>query len=312
MKPPVMLFACFHVDQAAWLAALTAADPAMEVRVWPDIGDAAEIDYAFVWKQPKGVLGGLANLKAVFSLGAGVEHVLLDDSLPAHLPLVRMVDPTLVSGMVEFVVMRTLHYHRHMPTYEQQQRQCRWQPLGQTLAADRRVGILGLGELGAASAKALTGFGFDVLGWSRTAKSIDTVCGFHGDDGLDALLSQTDILICLLPLTDSTRGILNARTLSRLPRGSFLINAARGGHLVEADLIPLLDSGHLAGATLDVFAVEPLPGDHPFWSHPAITILPHAAALTHPKTASRIISANIARHRAGHALMNVVDRGRGY
>ncbi|MFV3126269.1 2-hydroxyacid dehydrogenase [Niveispirillum sp. KHB5.9] len=309
---PVMLFACFHVDTQAWKAALAAADPGLEIRVWPDIGDPAEIDYAFVWKQPKGVLDGLPNLKAVFSLGAGVEHVLLDDSLPAHLPLVRMVDPTLVSSMVEFVVMRVLHYHRHMPTYEQQQREGLWKPLSQTLASDRRVAILGLGELGAASARALTGFGFDVLGWSRTAKDIAGIRCFHGPDGLEAMLAQADILVCLLPLTDQTRGILNRRTLSLLPAGAFLINAARGGHLVEDDLIPLLDGGRLAGATLDVFATEPLPTDHPFWTHSAITILPHTAALTHPGTASRIITANIARHRTGKGLVNVVDRAKGY
>lgn len=312
MKPPVLLFACAHVDQDAWLAAFAAADPGLTVRVWPDIGDAADIDYALVWKQPKGILSGLPNLKAIFSLGAGVEHVLLDDSLPAHLPLVRMVDPTLVTGMVEFVVMRVLHYHRHMPDYERFQRDRRWQPLGQTIASDRRVGILGLGELGAASARALAGFGFDVRGWSRTEKPLAGVRCFHGADGLEAMLAETEILVCLLPLTEETRGILNARTLSRLPRGAYLINAARGGHLVEDDLIPLLDSGQLAGATLDVFAVEPLPADHAFWAHPAITILPHAAALTHPKTASHIIAANIARHRAGGGLQNVVDRGRGY
>lgn len=312
MTPPVMLFACFHVDQAAWLAALAAADPALQIRVWPEIGDPAEIDYAFVWKQPKGVLDGLPNLKAVFSLGAGVEHVLLDDSLPAHIPLVRMVDPTLVSGMVEFVVMRVLHYHRHMPAYEHQQRARLWRPLGQTQAGDRRVGILGLGELGAASARALAGFGFDVLGWSRTHKDIAGVTGYSGAEGLTAMLALTDILVCLLPLTAQTRGILNHATLSLLPQGAYLINAARGGHLVEEDLIPLLDAGHLAGATLDVFATEPLPPDHPFWTHPAITILPHAAALTHPRTASQIIAANIARHRAGQGLVNLVERARGY
>ncbi len=312
MKPPVLLFACAHVDCDAWRAAFAAADPGLELRVWPDIGDPATIDYAMVWKQPKGILAGLPNLKAIFSLGAGVEHVLLDDSLPSHLPLVRMVDPTLVTGMVEFVVMRVLHYHRHMPDYERFQRERLWHPLGQTIASDRRVGILGLGELGAASARALAGLGFDVLGWSRTEKQLPGVRAFHGADGLDAMLAQTEILVCLLPLTDDTRGILNRHTLSRLPRGAYLINAARGGHLVEDDLTPLLDSGQLAGATLDVFRVEPLPAEHPFWTHPAITILPHAAALTHPKTASRIIAANIARHRAGNGLQNVVDRGRGY
>lgn len=312
MKPPVMLYACHQVDREAWLSALAAADPGLEVRVWPDIGDPAEIDYAFLWKQPRGILDGLENLKAIFSLGAGVDHVLRDDSLPVHVPLVRMVDPTLVSGMVEFVVMRVLHYHRHMPAYESQQREGLWRPLPQVPAPQRRVGILGMGELGSAAGRALAAFGFDVTGWSRTAKDLPGLRCRAGADGLDAMLAQTEILVCLLPLTGDTRGILNRDTLSRLPRGAFLINAARGGHLVEDDLIPLLDAGHLAGATLDVFAVEPLPAGHPFWTHPAITVLPHAAAVTHPVTAARIIAGNIARHRAGQGLLNVVDRGRGY
>lgn len=312
MTSPVLLFSCPGVDQAAWLSALAKAYPALTVRVWPDIGNADEIDYALVWKQPKGILNGLPNLTVIFSLGAGVEHVLLDETLPAHIPLVRMVDPTLVTGMVEFVVMQVLHYHRHMPTYAAQQRAGIWRQLPQSLPSERRIGLLGLGELGSASARALTGFGFDVLGWSRLEKHLPGVRGFSGANGLDIFLAQTDILVCLLPLTDETRGILNQDTLSRLPRGSHLINAARGGHLVEDDLIPLLDSGHLAGATLDVFAVEPLPGDHPFWTHPSITLVPHAAALTHPVTASRIIAANMNRFQAGEALHNVVDRGRGY
>jgi glyoxylate/hydroxypyruvate reductase A len=158
----------------------------------------------------------------------------------------------------------------------------------------------------------LSGFGFDVGGWSRTAKDLAGVQGFTGPEQLDAFLTRTDILVCLLPLTDQTRGILNRRSLSALPKGAYLINAARGGHLVEDDLVPLLDSGHLAGATLDVFAVEPLPAAHPFWTHPKITIVPHAAALTHPGTASCIVAANIDRHRRGEPLHNVVDRARGY
>ncbi|AUN33401.1 2-hydroxyacid dehydrogenase [Niveispirillum cyanobacteriorum] len=312
MKPPVLLYACPTVDQKAWVEALNAAWPGIDIRLWPDTGDKAEIDYALVWKQPAGILSDLPNLKVIFSLGAGVEHVLTDTTLPADIPLVRMVDPTLVTGMVEFVVMQVLHYHRSMPDYAAQQRAGIWKQLPQLLPSERRIGILGMGELGAACAKALTGFGFDVAGWSRTAKDVPGVRGFAGREQLDAFLAQTDILVCLLPLTDQTRGILNRRTLSALPRGSYLINAARGGHLVEDDLIPLLDAGHLSAATLDVFAVEPLPVSHPFWTHPKITLVPHAAALTHPGTASRIVAANIDRHRRGEPLHNVVDRTRGY
>ncbi|WP_051329992.1 2-hydroxyacid dehydrogenase [Niveispirillum irakense] len=311
-RAPVLLFACQGVDQAAWLAALHRADPGLDIRVWPSVGDPAEIDYALLWKQPPGLLDGMVGLKAIFSMGAGVDNVLLDASLPAHIPLVRMVDPSLVAGMVEFVVMQVLHYHRSMPAYRAQQEVLHWQMLPQSLASERRVGLLGLGELGAASARALSGFGFDVLGWSRGPKTLPGVRCFQGADGLRDMLAQTDILVCLLPLTPDTRGILNRETLSHLPHGAYLINAARGAHLVEADLLPLLEEGRLAAATLDVFAVEPLPADHPFWTHPFITILPHAAAQTLPQTAAPIITANIARHRAGQGLAHVVDRGRGY
>lgn len=311
-RAPVLLFACQGVDQAAWLAALHRADPGLDIRVWPSVGDPAEIDYALLWKQPPGLLDGMVGLKAIFSMGAGVDNVLLDASLPAHIPLVRMVDPSLVAGMVEFVVMQVLHYHRSMPAYRAQQEARHWQPLPQRLASERRVGLLGLGELGAASARALTGFGFDVLGWSRGPKALPGVRCFQGADGLRDMLAQTDILVCLLPLTPETRGILNRETLSHLPHGAYLINAARGAHLVEADLLPLLEEGRLAAATLDVFTLEPLPADHPFWTHPSITILPHAAAQTLPQTAAPIITANIARHRQGRGLAHVVDRGRGY
>jgi glyoxylate/hydroxypyruvate reductase A len=312
MKPPVLLLALFQVETDPWVAALRAAEPALEIRVWPVVGAVAEIDYALVWKQPPGILADLPNLKAIFSMGAGVENLLLDNSLPDHLPLVRMVDPTLVSGMVEFVVLGVLAWHRSLFAYREQQTRHLWQPLPQLPTGHRRVGLLGLGELGAASAHALVTLGFDVAGWSRTAKTLPGMHCFHGADGLDAMLARSDILVCLLPLTPDTRGILNRHTLGRLPRGACLINAARGGHLVEDDLIPLLDSGQLSAAMLDVFAVEPLPVDHPFWDHPAITLLPHAAAATHPATAAQIIAANIKRDRSGLKMENLVDRSRGY
>lgn len=312
MSKPVMLFACTGVDEAAWMAALGRHASDLDIRCWPDRGNPADIDYALVWKQPAASLDGLTGLQAIFSLGAGVDGVLRDASLPPSVPLVRMVDPSLVAGMVEFVLMQVLHYHRAMPTYAAQQRRHLWQPLPQLMARDRRVGVLGLGELGAACAKALAGLGFDMRGWSRSPKQVDAVRCFHGPDGLEAMLAETEILVCLLPLTRETEGILNRRSLSLLPRGAFLINVARGGHLVEEDLIPLLDSGQLAGATLDVFRTEPLPATHPFWDHPAITLLPHAAALTQPETAAAIIADNIRRHRAGQGLLHLVERDRGY
>ncbi|PZR31787.1 glyoxylate/hydroxypyruvate reductase A, partial [Caulobacter segnis] len=243
-----------------------------------------------------------------FGFGAGVDRILQDPDLP-DVPIARMRDEGLTQGMVEFVLARTLHYHRLMPAYEEQQRQRVWRPLIAPLARDRTVGVLGLGQLGAACATNLAANGFKVRGWSRTPKDLPGVEAFDGP--LETFLAPCEVVVCLLPLTPATRGILNAGTLSHLS-GASLISVGRGAHLVEADLIPALDAGHLAHATLDVFAIEPLPAAHPFWSDPRITVTPHASALTPPQTAGPTIVANIRRHLAGQDLQDLVDRAAGY
>ena len=307
-----LLFVSAVDDPAPWIEAFAALMPDLEVRVWPDYGDAADIAYALVWQQEHGSLRRFANLEAIFSLGAGVEHVLADPGLPDGVPIVRMVDPGLRVGMTEFVVMRVLHYHRRMPEYEAQQRDKVWRLLPQTLPGDRRVGILGLGALGGAAARALAGLGFDVAGWSRTPRTIDGVTCFDGEDGLFACLERSEIVVCLVPLTAETEGILDATTLGALPEGAFLINVARGAHVVDEDLLAALESGQIAGATLDVFRSEPLPADHPYWTHPRVMVMPHASAWTLPQTAARTVTDNIARHRKGEPMLNVVDVKRGY
>jgi glyoxylate/hydroxypyruvate reductase A len=247
----------------------------------------------------------------MLSLGAGVDGVLNDPELP-DLPLVRMVEPGLTEGMTEFVVLQVLHWHRQMEAYRAQQRDGVWRQLPQKLARERRVGILGLGVLGADAARVLTELRFDVAGWSRSARELPGITCFHGAAGLTAFLTQTEILVCLLPLTEETAGILNWETLAALPKGACVVNVARGGHVNEADMLAALDSGHITGASLDVFGQEPLPPDHPFWSHERVIVTPHVAAVTHARTSVTHLAEQIRRFEAGEPLENLVDRKRGY
>jgi len=295
-----------------WRQALRRQIPDIEVRAWPDVGDPTEIDYALVWRPPPGFLGDLPRLKAVFSLGAGVDHLAGEGVVPPGLPVVRMVDDGLTRGMTEYVVMQVLSHHRRMIDYRIQQARREWKELPPRSAASRVVGILGLGVLGGEAARALVSLGFDVRGWSRSPKAVAGVRSFAGAEALDAFLAETEILVCLLPLTDETRGILNAALFAKLPKGASLINVGRGGHLMEDDLIPALDAGQLDSATLDVFTEEPLAQDHPFWGHPRIVMTPHVASITDPETGSIALAENLRRMESGLPPLNVVDPGRGY
>lgn len=309
---PTLLFKSDAQTAGAWQAAFRELMPGLELRVWPDIGRADEIQYALVWRPPGELFARLPNLKVIFSLGAGVDHLLEGSGLPAHVPIIRLLDAALTEGMSEYVLLHVLRYHRRAPEYEAQQRARAWRELPQTRPRQRRIGFLGLGVLGTDVARKLVALDFDVAGWSRTPRSIAGVRSFHGAEQLGPFLARTEILVCLLPLTRNTRGILNRDTLALLPRGAYLINAARGGHVAESDLLAALDRGHIAGATLDVFEVEPLPADHPFWSHPKVTVTPHIASITNPYTAARHIVDNIRRAERGEALIGVVDLERGY
>jgi glyoxylate/hydroxypyruvate reductase len=301
------------VDSAArWRAQLTRLMQELEVRVWPEIGDPTEIDYALVWRPEPGFLKSLPNLKLILSLGAGVDHLLGDPRLPRHLPIVRLVDPHMTAAMSEYVVLQVLRLHRRDLDYRAQQEAGLWHEFDQKNAVERRVGILGLGELGQDAAKKLTALGFDVAGWSRSERTIAGVGCHAGAAGLPLLLGISEILVCLLPLTAETEGILNARNLALLPKGAALVNAARGAHLVEEDLLVALASGQISAAVLDVFREEPLPADHPFWRHPHIVVTPHVAAFTNPATAAPIILDNIRRFEEGRPLVNRIDPARGY
>jgi len=301
------------VDSAArWRAQLTRLTQELEVRVWPEIGDPAAIDYALVWRPEPGFLASLPNLKLILSLGAGVDHLLGDPRLPLHLPILRLVDPHMTDAMSEYVVLQVLRLHRRDLDYRNQQGAGVWRELDQQNAGQRRVGILGLGELGQDAAKKLKALGFDVAGWSRSEKAVEGVRSYAGAAGLAPLLGRSEIIVCLLPLTAETEGILNKRTLALLPKGAALVNAARGAHLVEEDLLAALASGQISAAVLDVFREEPLPVDHPFWHHPRVVVTPHIAAFTNPATASPIILDNIRRFEEGRPLLNRVDPARGY
>ncbi len=301
------------VDSAArWSGQLGRLMPGLEIRIWPDIGDPAEIDYALVWRPEPGLLAALPNLKLILSLGAGIDHILCDPDLPAGVPITRLVDPYLTDAMSEYVVLQVLRLHRHDLDYRAQQHAGIWRELAQKNAGERPAGILGFGEIGQDAGRKLLALGFPVSGWSRREKAVAGFATFAGPAGLPQLLAQTEILVCLLPLTEETQGILNARTFAALPRGAGLVNAGRGAHLVEEDLIPALNSGQLSAAALDVFREEPLPPGHPFWQHPRILVTPHIAGITNPQTAAPIILDNIRRFEQGRPLLNQVDPTRGY
>lgn len=296
---------------AAWRAALHQAAPDLDVRVWPECGDAADITALLTWKASPDLMQRFPNLRVVFSEGAGVDQFLSLD-LPEAVSLVRIVDPALTGMMVEYGTWATLALHRQIPAYRRAQAAHEWERLPPMLARDRRIGVLGLGVLGRALLERLRLFAFDCAGWSRSGHVLDGVTCFAGVEGLQPFLARTDILVCLLPLTDETRGILCSAHFSAMPRGAALVNCGRGGHLVEQDLLDALAAGQLSHAILDVTAREPLPVDHPFWDHPAITITPHVASDTIPASAAMQVIENLRRLQGGGVPVGLVDRRRGY
>lgn len=296
-----------------WKAALLAVDPSLEIRLFPDAGDLAEIEAAVVWTAHDMMeLRRYPNLKLIVSMGAGVDHLLRAPGPPPGIPVARLKDVLLTSAMAEWVLLNVLRFHRQDPEYRALQQRKEWLELSAPSTSERRIGILGIGELGSASARVLGSLGFPVMGWSRSAKTLPGVQTFHGADGLMAMAAQTDILICLLPLTPETRGVLNAKLLPALPRGAYVINGARGGHMVAEDMLAALDSDHIAGAALDVFEPEPLPPESPFWSHPKVFLTPHAASITIPSSVAPQVVENIHNMRNGRPLINLVDFSLGY
>ena len=299
-----------------WIARVSAALPGRRIDTLETLVDRSAVRYVLTWRHPPGALENLPNLAAIFSLGAGADHVFDDPRLPPA-PIVRVVDPDLTTRMSEWVVLQVLLHHRQFRRYDVQQRDRVWrEDEAQPAARDVRVGVLGLGVLGLDAGRKLQAVGFDVAGWSRTEKRIEGLATFHGADGLDALLARTDILVSLLPLTPETRGLLRASLFAKLPRdgrvGPALVNAGRGGLQVEADILSALQTGVLKGASLDVFETEPLPASSPLWAREDVFISPHNAAVSDPDTVARYIAAQILEYERGGELRNLIDRARGY
>jgi Phosphoglycerate dehydrogenase and related dehydrogenases len=312
-----ILLAVSGWDPAIWARELAVHAPDRPVVLAPDGEADPSIDYALVWKPEPGLLARLPNLKVIFSLGAGVDHVFLDPALP-DVPIVRIVSPDLTARMSEYVVWQVLDHHRYGPSYRRQQAERVWHEFReQRAAADITVGIMGLGELGRDAAAKLRAIGFRVTGWSRAARAVEGVNTYAGEAGLGAFLASADIFVVLLPLTPDTSGILNrdlfAGMTRRGPLGApVLINAGRGKLQVEADILAALDEGLLGAVTLDVFATEPLPSDSPLWTHPKVTITPHAAAASVPSSLIGPIVAQMEAFERGEPLLNLVDRKAGY
>jgi glyoxylate/hydroxypyruvate reductase A len=300
-----ILFASTIESRARWIPLLENALPQDQFILEPE----ADVDVALVAKPPAGTFERLPDLKLVQSLWMGVEALLADPSLPRHVPLARLLDPGMIAAMTETVLAHALDWHRHHFRYRAHQAERLWEQLPQVLAGERTIGVLGLGELGAAAAQALSARGFGVLGWTRRPRQLE---GVECLTELAEVLGRSDLVVCLLPLTPQTRAFLDANAFAHMPEGACLVNVSRGAHVVEHDLLAALDSGRLTHAYLDVFETEPLPAEHPFWGHPRVTLTPHVAALTEPRTSLPKIVANIERVRRGERPEGLVDRTAGY
>jgi glyoxylate/hydroxypyruvate reductase A len=299
-------------DGVHWKKVLEAGLGPVDFRTLDSLGNKEDIEVALAWKPPAGLIASFPNVKLIVSLGMGVDHLLADDRLPAGVPIVRIMDDGLVGQMSEYAIYWALRHHREIDKYAASQRARQWKPEDFVDTIDRRIGVMGLGSIGQDTAGKFAALGFPTAGWSRTAKNLPGIETFHGADGLQRFLARTDILIDVLPLTRDTHGLLDAKAFAALPKGAYFINMARGGHVVDDALLAALESGQISGAALDVFNVEPLPQDHPYWTHPKVHVTPHIAGATNPRTASPGVIENIKRMRAGQALIHTVDPKTGY
>lgn len=317
MAKNAILVAMDGPQAESWLPLLKGRADGRDLRIWPDtVGDKSDIAYAFVWRPPPGLLATLPNLKAILNIGAGVDALLTDATLP-RLPIARAAHPDLTKRVVGYVVLHVLAHHNRTWIYHAQQRERVWQPHRHPSSDEVAVGIMGMGVIGSEAAQVLARLGFRVAGWSRTPKSIPAIETFHGDAGLDTFLARTEILVCLLPLTPQTERLLDLALFRKLNRsgpagGAFVVNAARGAIQVDADIVAALDEGSLAAATLDVFPNEPLPPDSPLWAHPRVTLTPHVAGDISPEAFADQLFAQVDRFERGQPLENMIDRDRGY
>ena len=305
------LYKADPVRGAEWAEIFARKMPDMPFHIWPEVGNPHDIRYLAAWQPPANLMTEFPNLEVLFCTGAGIDHFDLS-TVPEAILVVRMVETGIISGMVEYVTLAVLSIHRDWKAYFDQQRNLEWTAHRVRPASSRRVGVLGLGSLGKAVLESLKSLGFSCAGWSRSRHQMAGIDCYAGVDEMAAFLGRTDILICLMPLTDSTRGILGKPLFDSLPRGAAVINVGRGGHLVQDDLLQALNDETLSYAVLDVCEPEPLPRDHPLWTHPKVTLTPHIASMTQPETAVEAVLANIRRFKEGAPMIGLVDRVRGY
>lgn len=296
-----------------WIKDFTKFLPEAEFEIWHAGETSQPCDYAVVWSPPEAMLPELAQVKAIFNTGAGVDALLrFGDAIPREVPIIRLGDAGMAVQMAEYVTYSVLRYFRRFDEYEAQARAGLWAPLPQHTKGDFPIGVLGMGVLGTRVLEALAPFGFPLRGWSRSEKRMPGVQCYHGSDGLDTFLRGSRVLVCMLPLTPETSNLVDRTNMGKLPAGAFIINVARGAHLAEPDLLSLIKSGHIAAATLDVFRNEPLPAQHPFWQEPRITITPHISALTLRRESVQQIAEKIRKLEKGEPVADVVDRNQGY
>jgi len=303
----------FWEDMEVWSSALQEAMPEMNVKVYPDEGDVNDIEYAVVWKHPRGILNQYPNLKAILSLGAGVDHVISDPELPEGLPIVRLVDKKLTHEMFLHSLHWVLHFHSDQYLYRIQQQSREWIQQSSVQSEDRTIGIMGLGNIGKSIGDSLVNLDFNVVGWgARPKNSLGEINYYYGQEQLAVFLRQSDILINVLPLTENTKNILTKNELKLLPEGSFIINIGRGGIINESDLLSALDSGHITAAALDVFAQEPLPENNSLWTHPSVYVTPHIAGQSNPRSAAKTIAENIRLIETGEDPYPIYSLHSGY
>ncbi len=295
-------------DPEAWVQELKNQHPGMKIIAYPEEHDKEEVEYAITWKHPRGIFKNYPNLKVIASMGAGVDHITSDPEIPENVTITRIIDDQLTVDMSAFVLALVMNHLRDLSFHHNH---TSWKPTDYLRIEDQHIGVMGVGVLGSAVVKTLTKVGFKVSGWATQTKQGAAVPIF-GEDQLDEFLNQTNILVCLLPLTQQTENILNKELFQKLPKGAYIINVARGQHLVEHDLLEMVDTGHLSGASLDVFRKEPLPEEHPFWKNPRIKITPHIASVTDPKKVVPQLVENYIRMTEGEPMKNIVKREKGY
>ncbi len=296
-------------DPKVWIEALSFHQPNIDIQVYPNIDRPEEVEMALLWQHPPGYLSTFPNLKLISSLGAGVDHILSDSAVPESMPIVRIVDEKLTWSMTNYVIMGVLNFHRQITRYQGDQKRKVWDMSNPEIPV--KVGVMGVGALGGDVLDKLNYLGFPVFGFGFTEKS-NFRYPYFSKDHLQDFLNEINVLVCLLPLTPETENILNLDFFKKCKSGTYLINVARGKHLVEEDLIPAIEKGFLSGALLDVYRTEPLPKEHPFWEEERIQITPHIASVTNPQAASPQIIENYRRLKSNQPLLNLVDRQKGY